>query len=369
MNRRENLSILINVVGLHNIKNVESDNITVICCQHILESYVYLLKHIVSLGIKKENIYTIGKAYSTDIEIYNELVRDGYNISELSLYFDKNRSFDAQFRENICSYLSSIQIPANNNIILLDDGAFLINEAPKALDKNKILFAIEQTSAGYNCLKNALLCFPIYNVARAEPKLTLEYKFLAGLIKKIIKRKAPTLRNPNKKCLLLGNGHLGAVLMSLLKSEINCDVFDINHRRTVLSKEEIKWDRYDLIIGATGKTSLRYLDRHKLKRGCLLVSVSSSDREFDAANFRENIFVNNCHSDIITDNGVFLINCGFPINFTGKTELRIKDIQLTIALMLEAFCEGLTKSSMVNGIINLDQNNLKAIKQFFLATR
>ncbi|MCB1116624.1 MAG: hypothetical protein KDK71_09155, partial [Chlamydiia bacterium] len=96
-----------------------------------------------------------------------------------------------------------------------------------------------------------------------------------------------------------------------------------------------KLNEFELIIGCTGKPSLSEDQIKALRKDTCLVSVSSSDREFRGVFLRKNVDeILNCHQDVFSK-GVYLLNCGFPINFDDAyAEIDIEEFQLTRAILL-----------------------------------
>ena len=103
-----------------------------------------------------------------------------------------------------------------------------------------------------------------------------------------------------------------------------------------------------------------------LKKGAILVSSSSSDREFDAPHLRMLIErYTNCHDNArIRD--IILLNSGFPLTFTKYSwGAEGKRIQLTRALIFSAVCLSQDKEYS-SRVIELDLVVQKIILDKFL---
>jgi len=244
---------------------------------------------------------------------------------------------------------------------MIDDGGELINIANKML-KRKI-YAVEQTSSGFHKLKDKRLNFPVVNIARSKAKLNHETPYI---IKDFLKKLYSKIKKENfhpKKTLIIGKGILGKELAKKIK--FKTDFYDILENKEKLNKI---LSNYDLIIGATGSTSIQYKLHKKLRKGVFLISISSSDREFDAVYLRKKLKrKTSIHEDLLIKN-IHLLNNGFPLSFQGnKEESPHKYMQLTRALMLAGIYEALNQKK---GLIQLKKeiqdkiiNKFKSIKK------
>ena len=122
---------------------------------------------------------------------------------------------------------------------------------------------------------------------------------------------------------------------------------------------------FDLIIGCTGTPVLNTTEFDLLKKNALLVSASSSDREFNAEELRKKIhLVKNCHKHLLIENK-WLINCGFPINFSSNFRaIDCDELQLTRSLLLASILQAVNDTeNPENGFIPLDLENQRDILQ------
>ena len=155
--------------------NVRLDNTLVIACQHILPTNYPMFNLLFDKGLKPENTFILGKCYSTEPNTLKLFIRRGVKIPKFSNYFDSHKSFDKEYEDHVRKFFLSIINKKNLNnykkIILIDDGGFLIETAHKLLKNFKKLVGVEQTSSGYEKIKNINLKFPVINVARSQTKL------------------------------------------------------------------------------------------------------------------------------------------------------------------------------------------------------
>ena len=348
------------------------ENVSLIACQHLLSSTHFLLKHLINKGLKKENIFLIGKCYSTAPEIYHSLIEAQINTSKTSNEYDSHSAYDDQLKRNIINFLKSIP-EQKEHIIILDDGGYLICEVNQFIKNkiwsNKTIFGIEQTASGITLIQKQRICFPVINIGKNLAKTSIETEFILSLAIQAITRKEPSCLQEKKKLLIMGNGILGQKLYSRLNHRHDTDIFDINTERTCIPEERLDLSKYDIILGASGSTSIPQKDHLSLKKGCLLISISSSDREFDSVYLRRKVPQNNnCHADLKID-GIHLINSGFPVNFDDNKygNISIQKIQITLALLLAAMYEAISRKNLKNGLNHLDIEKQKAIRDRFIS--
>lgn len=334
-------------------KNLLKDTY-LICCQHVLPSLVYFMESAQILGMPKENISVIGKCYSTSELAYRMLRKNEIFVSKDSFYYNSHEEFDAQFSRNIDLFLldrlSNINLSDDKKIIILDDGGELLMSANKYLSKYNNLLGVEQTSSGYNKLVDKAINFPIINVARSKAKLNFESPHIAI---SILYRLTKITDIRKKQILIIGKGVIGMELADKLKKYSTIDFYDKKFGDSLQDVVELK--KYDIIIGATGEAVMSENLYSFLKKNVLLISVSSSDREFSAVNLRKKIEPNlDCHKNVSVNN-IHLINSGFPINFYGShyDNVPLKDIQLTVSLLFAGICQ---ETSRNTGFIELDNN-------------
>lgn len=305
-------------------------NLKLYSCQHLLEPQYRMYKELIKFGFKPENIAILGKAYSSNKEIINNLRDLGISVVQPDF---SGSSFDEDHVSNCKTIVAKISDKDEN--IILDDGGFLIYEAK---DKN-ILFAVEQTSSGYRKIKDIVLRFPIFNVARSTIKLTKESPFIGNLICQRLKKYIFDKNILHPKILIIGLGSIGSVLLQILKKEgFNVFGFDVEKDKADMFLY-LKEEKPDLVIGATGSPLFDKEDLNQLTGEHVyhFISVSSSDREFPVASFRKNTQI---HCDVLDRNFVF-VNNGFPVTFKGnRYESLPVDIEKTIGLLMGSIMHG-----------------------------
>ncbi len=333
----------------------------IIGVQHLLVSTVSMFKALFKKGLKLANLSLLGKCYSTESKAYFELLKEGIDISPDSIKFDSHKDFDETHRSSIKAFLEErkhrIQSKKYKKIIVLDDGGELIEYINDLLDSHDNIIGMEQTSSGFRRLQNKTIKFPVINTARSKAKLSIETDRVVSLgLEKMEKHLKKT--DQIEKVLILGQGPVGSTIHSQLKDNYSVFRFDYEVDKSDITIEEFnnKLKDFDLIIGCTGVTSISK-DQHKyLKKGVILVSLSSMDREFDASHLRKkHPKMTSCWNHLDC-NGINLINMGFPISFDCPED--IDDplfFQFTRSLIMSAIYQA-TNTSTKAGFIDLDEN-------------
>lgn len=330
-------------------------DIHIISCQHLLEPQLKMFEMFIEYGFKPENIIVLGKIYSTNQSIVDEM--RAKNIKVVQPKFS-GIYFDDEHKNNCKEIVDSIS--DESKVIVIDDGADLIR---KFSDSNKnVLFAIEQTSSGFRILEKEKPRFSVINVARSVTKLTHESPLIAQLcFERISDYLSDKIKNPN--ILIVGLGPIGEAIMKIFKkNEFSVSGFDIKYGDNNL-RDHIKQINADVIIGATGFQILSKEDIENLvsEKPLHLISVSSSDREFPAGFFRNS---DEIHKDIKFNNITF-VNNGFPIAFKGnRNELTPIEIEKTICLIGGSVLSGITKEFKTSGLINVPEDLEELISKY-----
>lgn len=355
----EHLPLLEYVESLH--RDISLNRTLLIGTQHLLETTHTMIRSLYKQGLNPQHVFLLGKCYSTNQAVVEEMEADKINISPSSLYFDPILPFDEQFQvltfEFLKDILSKVDLAAFERVIIIDDGGQLLSLAQELLKGHKNIVGVEQTTSGFEKLRGMNLHFPVINVARSPAKLIYESPMIAETIVKKIHERIVHLDSNPRKILILGNGAIGSALYTTLKNNYEVEIYDHHENNRKMTKENFdsRLGEFDLILGCTGNISIPSSKYAFLKKGCILISGSSSDREFDAVHIRKQAgTIRNCHEDL-TVNGIKLLNCGFPVNFYGERHsVPPSKIQFTRALLAAGIFQAYNASVLFPRIIPLD---------------
>lgn len=336
---------LLNKVFSH-YKNIphEVDSVYLVCCQHLLEPQLKMFELLIDFGFNPEKIIVLGKIYSSNTSIITELQNRGIKVLQPAF---SGISFDDEHSKNCKIVFDSIHNDAK--VVILDDGAEMIKTFSNS---RNVLFAVEQTSSGFRKLENTHITFPVVNVARSVTKLVQESPFIGRLCYERINDyiKSKNLSNPS--VLIVGLGPVGEATFEIFKqNNFTIIGFDTKHGHTDLLKS-IHELKPDIIIGATGSSILSSDEIDQLPHGknLHLISISSSDREFPVAHFRNDTDI---HTDVQYKNITF-VNNGFPITFKGnRLEGTPIEMEKTMCLLGGSVIDGITKKLSGEGLVNV----------------
>lgn len=329
-------------------------DIYLVCCQHILEPQLKMFELLVDFGFEPSKIVLLGKIYSTNNDVVREIEDIGINVIQPKF---SGVSFDLEHKNNCESLLK--EIPEDAKVILLDDGAELIKTFQ---ERKNVLFAVEQTSSGFRKLEGNQLSFPVVNVARSSTKLIQESPLIARLCFERINEYLSNKSIDKPKLLIVGLGPIGEAIFEIFKqNDFDVSGFDIKEGHKELLSIIIS-EKPDVVIGATGSSILSKdeIDNLVSDREIHFISVSSSDREFPVAYFRNN---NEVHKDVIYKNITF-VNNGFPITFKGnRYELTPVEIEKTVCLLGGAIADGVVSGFKEKGLVNVSEILEQVINQ------
>ncbi len=320
------------------------DGVVVIAAQHLLETTHAMLRSLFRVGLDPRNVAVIGKCYSTHLGVADAMRADGVHVDEFSAAYAPHESFDTEYTRHVERFFAQswdrLAAGRAGRVVLLDDGGSLLAAAGAALDGTANIVGIEQTSAGYAKIANCALGFPVVNIARSSAKLLYESPIIAGNVTRCAFDRIEGL-DRGDAILITGAGAIGSALADQLRPRHErVDVYDtrVGHPGPIDLTQAI--GDYDVIIGATGATSVPTELHDLLRPGVVLMSASSSDREFSGAALRRRAIPDpNCHADLRIADGKLdatLLNSGFPVNFDGSAMCGDESMSLTMALLAAA---------------------------------
>lgn len=349
------------------------DDVLVLACQHLLQTTLPMFEALFSQGLKPEQCFVLGKCYSTHQASADELRTRGVYVSPLSSAFDSHQTFDEQFSEYIFQFLEEVKtrvdIHAFRRIVILDDGGRLI-EAAQQVFPTEHLVGVEQTSSGYTRLARMPLHIPVINIARSRAKLEIESPLIARIVVKEIEVAIKKARLVDPSILVIGKGPIGNEIQMALRRTYRvsgCDL--VADRCDFQGVFKTRLNDFEVIIGATGAAALTKEDIQSIQRRVLLISASSSDREFPSAWLRQQLpKTSDCHGTVSTGNNV-LVRSGFPINFTGGPySLPPSESAFTCSLLFSGVCQSI-EQVWAPGFQDLNVEHQEGITSFFRATQ
>jgi S-adenosylhomocysteine hydrolase len=333
-------------------------NIAFICTQHELATTINLFDALIQFGAKPENIYLIGKHYSTCEAVGVALSAMGIQ-RRTGFPQPAPGEFASSFKKSIqqlwSDFLAHIKSQPIKGIIILDDGGRCLAAAPEEVISNYPIIGIEQTTGGLTNPDTFNLPFPVIEVASSASKLWLESPIIATAA--ITQRVKAILAKSSFKpvCGIVGAGFIGrAVSEKLLNLGYNIIIYDKKEIKIKSDKNFVKsksiediFEQAQYIFGCTGYDITHAIDFKHINENKLLLSCSSEDREFLSLvrltyqeNNQEYHPLDDLNYKTKNNANLNIMRGGFPITFDGSSQpAAANDIQLTQGLLLGALLQ------------------------------
>jgi S-adenosylhomocysteine hydrolase len=329
-----------------------------VCVQHVLLTTGSLFKSLIELGVKPSNVFILGKCYSTNPEVLDELRDLGITVKagRNPLKYGEYKYTMGKEIENLWKAVEEVKnsLPSNN-LIIIDDGGGCINVLPPwASDYWPLVTAIEQTTSGLK--PNGLFTRPLIEVASSAAKRLIESPVIAKAISEYICQFAAIQKST--KYGVVGYGNIGqAICQELYQKGYDVSIYDVNKDVEITPQISREPDIHSLIkenqfiLGCTGEDTIPKPDAilRNISGAKTLASCSSGDREFNELLVYKQLFAQQEEEPINTMQDVKIIypphnnlelnilRGGFPVNFNPSKESEpALDIQLTRGLLLGA---------------------------------
>lgn len=337
------------------------ERIAFVCVQHLLPTTVSLFSSLIKLGARPDNIYILGKHYST-----NNLAREAM-VHQLGLRLVENTPqtklgfFSDFFFKDVINlwqqFLNDLSTKSIDSVIVVDEGGHCLAALPDKLAISHKVVGVEQTTAGLlkpyvvnNLLK---LQVPLINVAQSAAKKWLESFVIS---RSIIKKIFDIIPNENENLVfgIIGLGAIGrAVADRLSELGYQPSVYDIRHTEQ-MKNENYNWkdsvnqvvSSADIILGCSGQDISKEIETFaSIRLDRSLISCSSEDIEYNSLlrDIQQNRQKMSVTSSVLQDavyetqhnKHLTIHRGGFPINFDNSCELEpVSEIQLTRGLLL-----------------------------------
>ncbi|MFH0773421.1 MAG: NAD(P)-dependent oxidoreductase [bacterium] len=386
---------------LYNLEKIRPfDGLKILAVQHLLGSTIPFFEMLEKGGVKPQDVYIVGKAYSSHPKVVKLLQAKGYNVTfdEVFDHID-NLPYDTTLEKHIISTAKNLlDNLGKKRGLIIDDGGKAIRLLhqlyPQLADR---FTGVEQTSRGARLVSTIDLKCPIVNVARSDAKTINESPMIAKsmvdeFVTSLIRWDASgVFKAKGNNMLLLGYGYIGEQVAKKMKNyDFNVTVYDPDSNKLKKAMDDgyvtvsIRANAYDkahIIVGASGTQVIPHEEYNALAKGTLLVNMASTDTEFSAWNLRpQGKIVDQCilpsdkqylstymplpwrslYKIQLSQTYFYLANGGFPSDFSGKINpIPSEDIQLTSALLLGGAIQSTQARKPLFYDLDLDlQNNV-----------
>ncbi|CAN5728951.1 hypothetical protein BH11PAT2_BH11PAT2_06820 [soil metagenome] len=324
------------------------------------------LSHLVAPG----RIFILEKPYSTIRSVFNNLVRSGYDVTQV--HMEEGVPYEFATRKSVGvlwqKVIESQKKSGFRKLLIVDDGGDLWLSIPWDQLEGVQIVGVEQTQRGIARIEGTNhRTPPIISVASSGIKKIVEARFIGiSVVKKLTEIGAIT---PTTRIGILGVGSIGSAVQDALKSiGKNALLYDPTYHAATTSLEnavssiDMLLNKSDLIVGTVGMDSVVGTALERVSGSKVLASASSSDIEFGSllqlAESSEDLYgdrVVHVHEDL----DFKILNGGYPINFDRiKDSTPDEDIVLTRCLLYIGAMQAaylLTTGSMDSRIYNLDK--------------
>lgn len=356
--------------------------------QHIQGTSIPLIDSISEAGIKYEDIFLVGKAYSIHPLAADFLLKKGCHFNPQFQMRNYENPYEEEIEFDIRDTLRKIMSVTEKNkpILIIDEGGKAVRIIHEEYPEYLHLFkCVEQTTRGIKEVSKIGLSCPVINVARSQAKKTVEGPLIAESmlysLDLLLAKNNELFELKDRKCLIIGYGVIGSIIAEeLTKRGYSISIYDSNVCASNKAREkgfrtisvlDPEMEEVSLILGCTGNSDFDVEHISNLKNGVLLVNCASSDLEFSSWKIRRNGTItasrmapeqppdlyrpwNNLYKASFHNKTIFLANGGFPINFNGTLDpISPENFQLTRALIYAGLLQVIQTNSV--GVIDLDR--------------
>jgi S-adenosylhomocysteine hydrolase len=312
---------------------------------HHMLDFVAMVKAIVGLGVPPGLLTVLDKGYPyrTTERVDATLAAMGVRVWHHTEALDALADHAARARA------------AGRRASLADDGGYtlplLLSDAPDLLSEYHGL--VEQTKSGIFRLERFDgIPMPIFSVAESELKATIEGYGIADAAARNTVALLPDEKWEGKPVLVLGFGRIGQQVAEVLRARrMRVAVFDSDivalvaaHERGFVTRRSvpalIRDHRPRLIVGTSGRTSLRGDHVAHLAEDVYVVSVTSRQREFALAEFadgavaQEDLGRLGIRYVLPSGRAVTALADGFPVNFHHAESLPNRYSDVIVGAMI-----------------------------------
>lgn len=354
------------IINTNITKSTYKEKTSIIVVAHIIpdmEDFLAFLSKYFNLK------YIIPKPNSINKNIYKK-IETKYDIRHITREEIKNNRIDI---------IEKLNREIKNDFIIIDIWWYFSSVSWEIEEKiwNKFLWIIEDTENWLQKYeKKWVNSFPFISVARSILKEAEDYLVWESIVfatEYILRSYNQLLRN--KHAVVIWFWKIGrSISRSLHGKNISLSIYDYNPYKWIealtywynFSKDKCLLYSADIIFCATWNFALKWEDFLKLKNGCILASVTSSDDELDIQ-FLEKHFkkyeINSHISQYTKENkNILLLNKWNAVNFVTPTWVG-DFIRLLQAEIIHAICHLIKNNKRQRWQINIDNNEKKYIAE------
>lgn len=312
----------------------------VVSVQHMLWQTVDLFEAVAALGVKRDNIFALGKVYSNSPVVIGTLRDRGITVLPSAL--PPPAEFERSFQRDVDRLWQEVKRKlAHRNvkrILVLDDGGKCITSVPRELLRRYSICGVEQTSFGIFQFEVEPPPFAVMAWARTAVKLLIGGPIFSHCL--LIKLESKALGGDaleDRKIGIIGFGSIGSSLANLMARQHNEVLFYdpdpllqippslAGRVARVDSLDELMLS-CDYVFGCSGRHPFRNRRLPNYRPGVKLFSGSAGDQEFgpiiEDLKARPGFTIGEPSWDITCDDGscgpISIAYRGYPYNFVAR---------------------------------------------------
>lgn len=296
-----------------------------VLCTHLLHTaidYVEIINRVYPVYA------VIAIPYSADAEAVDALRQKGFKViipESVADTFVKTQEVTIQALEN-----------SSEPLIVQEVGGYLASVTEKLKSYPHFLGIVEDTNNGHwRYEQTAPHKVPILSMAQS-PLKDIEDTIIGDAVifsvERVVREEFSAIFQ-GSRCGVIGFGKIGTSnAIAIRGREAVVSVYDINPAKNMRAKVEGFFplplkellSKSEIIVGATGQTSIRLVDMPYIKDGTILASSSSKDVEFALKDFTSVCSIESI-SDVVDryttpdKKHFYVLYKGWPINFRDKS--------------------------------------------------
>ena len=193
-----------------------------IIIHHLLGSVVPLLSALEAGGLRRSDIFIVGKAYSSHRLVVTTLEEAGYDVTVADQGYSRFVAYESILEQSIKSVLRRV-CHRSMPVLLLDDaGKGILTATIERLDERCTFKGVELTSRGAHLLQRVAPSFPVINVARSWAKTVREAPIIAdSMVTEFVRRLAQWeshLNELGRVGFMIGYGCIGQQVCTRLRA-------------------------------------------------------------------------------------------------------------------------------------------------------
>jgi S-adenosylhomocysteine hydrolase len=327
----------------------------VLMVSHLLGSSVPLARALARAGALAKSTIVVGTPYGTNPAVRRTLEAEGFQVRVPEL---SPLAYRAAVEKAVADMVERYR-RNHKPVVVLDDGglvAEILHTDPRYKQVRHAFKIVEQTTRGITAAEAWDLKGPIVSVAGSESKKA-EAEFIGRAVARKLVQGLGRLNKRVKgaRVTVVGYGNVGRAIareLALLEAEVV--VVEPSETRAAEADDagfevralEDALDDADLVVGASGTTSIKLEHLRRLRSGTVVVSASSKRLEIEMerleawSSWRKPILANSPLVRLPTaryrlgNREITVLGDGWPVNFDGDVEdIDPEEIQLTRAAM------------------------------------